>query len=320
MLKITVPASSANLGAGFDALGLALTLYNRVWMEEADGCRIEATDGAPIPTDESNMIYQTARRLYERCGHPFHGLHILQENNIPMTRGLGSSSACLVAGLLGANTLMGSPMSRGDLCDLAAELEGHPDNTAPAMLGGLVTSVMDGERVHTVSVPVSDRIRFAVFIPDFELKTEVARAALPSTITREDAVYNLSRAALMTASLFSGSLENLRVAVQDRLHQPYRFSLIPGAEQVFYTAYSLGAYAVAISGAGPSILAIIDRDNAAFVSRAEEALQNAGLTGWKVQVFECDSRGAAVEFGVPSANLKPSCGPQGGLAGTASGE
>ena len=181
MLKITVPASSANLGAGFDALGLALTLYNRVWMEEADGCHIESADGVPIPTDETNLIYHTARVLYRRCGRPFRGLHIRQENNIPMARGLGSSSACLVAGLLGANTLLGSPLGPEDVADLAAELEGHPDNVAPALLGGLVTAVMDGGRVHTVSVPVSERIRFAVFIPDFELKTEAARAALPKS-------------------------------------------------------------------------------------------------------------------------------------------
>lgn len=296
MLKISVPASSANLGAGFDALGLALTLYNHVWMEEAEGCRIESADGAPIPTDESNMIYHTARVLYQRCGRPFHGLHIRQENNIPMARGLGSSSACLVAGLLGANTLLGSPLDKEDVADLAAELEGHPDNVAPALLGGLVTSVMDGDRVHSVSVPVSERIRFAVFIPDFELKTEVARAALPAEVTRQDAVYNLSRAALMTASLFSGSLQNLRVAVQDRLHQPYRFPMIPGAEQIFYTAYDLGAYGVAISGAGPSILAIIDRDNGDFVHTAARRLQKAGLSGWQVSVFDCDSRGAVVRF------------------------
>lgn len=213
MLKMTVPASSANLGAGFDSLGLALTLYNRVWMEEADGCRIESADGVAIPTDESNMIYQTAKGLYERCGRPFHGLHIRQENNIPMTRGLGSSSACLVAGLLGANTLLGCPLSEEDLADLAAELEGHPDNTAPALLGGLVTAVMEGGRVYTVSVPVSENIRFAVFIPDFELKTEVARAALPEQVSRADAVYNLSRAALMTASLCKGDFSHLRVAV-----------------------------------------------------------------------------------------------------------
>ena len=296
MLKITVPASSANLGAGFDALGLALTLYNRVWMEEADGCHIESADGVPIPTDETNLIYHTARVLYRRCGRPFRGLHIRQENNIPMARGLGSSSACLVAGLLGANTLLGSPLGPEDVADLAAELEGHPDNVAPALLGGLVTAVMDGGRIHTVSVPVSERIRFAVFIPDFELKTEAARAALPTEVTRQDAVYNLSRAALMTASLFSGSLQNLRVAVQDRLHQPYRFPHDPGSRADFYTAYELGAYAVAISGAGPSILAILDRENTAFPALAEERLVRAGLAGWTVRVYDCANKGAEVAF------------------------
>lgn len=297
MIKITVPASSANLGAGFDALGLALTLYNTVWMEEADGCRIESVDGSDIPTDESNMIYQTAKGLYERCGHPFRGLHILQENHIPMTRGLGSSSACLVAGLLGANTLMGSPLSRGDLLDVAAQLEGHPDNVAPAMLGGLVTSVIDGGKVHSVSVPVSDRIRFAVFVPDFELKTSEARAALPTVVTRDDSVYNLSRAALMTASLFSGSLENLRFGVQDRLHQPYRFPMIAGAERIFFEAYELGAYAVCISGAGPSILAIVDAASAdTFAAAASERLRTMGLGGWQVELYACDAVGAAVAF------------------------
>ena len=297
MIKITVPASSANLGAGFDALGLALTLYNTVWMEEADGCHIEAVDGSDIPTDESNMIWQAAKGLYERCGHPFRGLRILQENNIPMTRGLGSSSACLVAGLLGANTLLGSPLSRTDLLDLAAELEGHPDNVAPAMCGGLVTSVMDGGKVHSVSVPVADRIRFAVFIPDFELKTSVARAALPDTVSREDSVYNLSRAALMTASLFSGSLENLRFGVQDRLHQPYRFPMIAGAEQIFFTSYELSAYGVCISGAGPSILAIVDDAHAEeFVVNAKQRLEKLSLGNWQVCLFSCDADGAKVAF------------------------
>lgn len=293
---VKVPASSANLGAGFDALGLALTLYNRVWLEEADGCRIEAVDGVAVPTDESNLIYRTARTVYERMGHPFRGLHIRQESAIPMTRGLGSSSACLVAGILGANTLLGSPLSTGDMVDLASELEGHPDNVAPALLGGLVTAVMEGGRVYTVSVPVADRLRFALFIPDFELKTEEARAALPQQVTRDDAVYNLSRAALMTASLFSGRLDTLRVAVQDRLHQPVRFGMIPGAEQVFYCAYEAGAYAVAISGAGPSIIAVIDTSRADFAADAQQRLTQAGLTGWQVRVFDCEPHGAAVGF------------------------
>jgi len=296
MIKLTVPASSANLGAGFDALGIALSLYNIVQMEEAEGCHIESVDDVPIPTDESNMVYRAAELLYRRCGRPFRGLRLIQENNIPLTRGLGSSSACLVAGLLGANTLLGSPLSKNDLSDLAAELEGHPDNTAPALLGGLVTAVMEGGRVHTVSVPVSDRIRFAVFIPDFELKTEVARSILPETVSLRNAVYNLSRTALMTASLFSGSLENLRVAAQDRLHQNARFPLIPGAERIFYIAYQLNAYAACISGAGPSILAIIDAGNIGFAEKAERQLKEAGLDGWQVRVFDCDRGGARVEF------------------------
>lgn len=302
MVQITVPASSANLGAGFDSLGIALTLYNRVWMEEADGsadnpvCLIQSTDGVPIPTDKSNMVYKAAEYLYKRCGYPFYGLKIKQENNIPMTRGLGSSSACLVAGLLGANTLMGSPLSVSDISDIAAGLEGHPDNTAPALLGGLVTAVMDKDRVYTVSVPVSERIKFALFIPDFELETEKSRALLPNSVSRDDAVYNLSRAALMAASLFSGNLNNLRIAVQDKLHQPYRFPFIEGADRVFYIAYRLGAYAVSISGSGPSIMAIVDGQDTSFVLNAESQLKNSGLKGWCVRLLECDKNGAKVEF------------------------
>ena len=301
MIRITVPASSANLGAGFDALGIALTLYNRVWMEEADGtpeaplCRIESVDGAPIPTDESNMIYQTAKGLFARCGRPFRGLHIRQENNIPMTRGLGSSSACLVAGLLGANTLLGSPLSPADLGDLAAELEGHPDNTAPALLGGLVTAVMDGGRVHTVSVPVSEKIRFAVFIPPFELKTEKARAVLPKEYSREDAVYNLSRSALMTATLFSGKTENLRVAVQDRLHQPYRSGLIDHYDQVFRISYELGSLGTYVSGAGPTIIAMINAADAEDFRRyAVSHLKEKNITGWRFEILNANSHGAEI--------------------------
>ena len=139
---VRVPASSANLGAGFDALGVALSLYNTVWMQEADGCDIASLDGVSIPTDQSNMIYQAAKTLYLRCGHPFRGLKIRQRSEIPMTKGLGSSSACLIGGLLGANTLLGSPLSRDAIVDLAAEIEGHPDNVAPALLGCFCVSLV----------------------------------------------------------------------------------------------------------------------------------------------------------------------------------
>ena len=140
MIRIEVPATSANLGSGFDALGIALNKYNRVWMEEWDSVEISSVDNTKIPTDTSNLIFWAANYLYESCGHKLPGLKILQENNIPMARGLGSSSACIVAGILGANRMLGNPLSQEDLINLAAQIEGHPDNTSPAIAGGLVTS------------------------------------------------------------------------------------------------------------------------------------------------------------------------------------
>ena len=295
MIRIEVPATSANLGSGFDCLGLALTMYNQVWMEEADGVEIISRDGLSIPVDESNLIYWSAKKLYERCSRRLPGLHIEQQSDIPMARGLGSSSACIVAGLLGANRFLGSPLSMQELVNLACEIEGHPDNIAPAFLGGLVTSAMEGGRVHSISVPVSPKIHFAALIPPFELKTEVARGALPEEYSRRDAVYNLSRSALMTAALFSGSLENLRVAVQDRLHQPYRMKFIPGFETVIRMSYELGSLGTYLSGAGPSMISIVDDEGVKiFREHAVAHMEEMGISGWRLEILETDPKGARI--------------------------
>ncbi len=295
MIRIQVPATSANLGSGFDSLGIALTLYNQVWMEEEDGIFISSRDGLDVPTGEDNLIFWAAKQLYDECGAKLPGLRIEQQSDIPMTRGLGSSSACIVAGLLGANRLLGNPFDQHDIVNLANRLEGHPDNTTPAVLGGLVASAVENRRVYSVSVPVAPKIRFAVLIPPFELKTEVARGVLPQEVSRQNAVYNLSRSALITASLFSGSLENLRVAVQDTLHQPYRAHFIPGMEQVFRITYELGSYGTYISGAGPSIIAIIGDDVARdFEEYAIARLDEKGISGWQLKILKSDSHGAAV--------------------------
>lgn len=297
MIRIDVPATSANLGSGFDSLGVALTLYNRVWMEVSDQTNISSKDDIAVPTDKSNLIYWSANHLYETCGKKLPGLTIMQENNIPMTRGLGSSSACIVAGLVGANRFLGNPLTKNDLINLASEMEGHPDNTTPALMGGLVTSAIDSNRVYSVSVPVATNIRFGVFIPNFELKTEVARGVLPETYSREHAVYNLSRSALMTSSLFSGSLENLRVAVQDKLHQPYRKGFISGIETVFRTSYELGSYGTYISGAGPSIISIIDdKAEKTFQEHAISSLEEKGIHGWHFVVLKADTEGAKISI------------------------
>lgn len=294
MINIRIPATSANLGAGFDALGLALTYYNYVDMEEYDGICIESADNTDIPKDESNMVYDSAKTLYDICGKSFKGLHIVQTNNIPMARGLGSSSACIIAGLAGANRLMGDPLTLDETVDLAAQIEGHPDNTAPALLGGIVTAVFDGKRVHWVKQEVYTTLKFVVAVPDQELKTEKARACLPKEVSHKDAVYNLSRAALFSASLLTGKYENLRTAVDDRLHQPYRIELIPHAKEVFDTAYSLGAYAAYISGAGSSLMMIVDDRNTFFTGKLRFALDRAGLEHWEVHELHIDNEGTKI--------------------------
>ena len=160
MIKIQIPATSANLGAGFDALGLALTYYNYIEMEECDKIDITAADGLDIPTDERNLIYISAKDLFAVCGKKLEGLKLIQTSNIPMARGLGSSSACIIAGLVGANKMLGDPLTKDDLVDLAAQIEGHPDNTAPALLGGIVTAVFDGRKVHWVKQEVFTKLKF----------------------------------------------------------------------------------------------------------------------------------------------------------------
>ena len=164
MLKLRIPATSANIGPGFDSIGLAVGLYNYVTLEEYDGLAIESLDGKEIPTDETNLVYTTAKRLYELCGVPFRGLKIGQINNIPLTRGLGSSSACVIAGLKGANRLMGNPVSDDELLNLAAGIEGHPDNSTPALTGGLVTAVFDGKKVWYVKQEIKNDLRFVAVV------------------------------------------------------------------------------------------------------------------------------------------------------------
>lgn len=295
MIRLKVPATSANIGPGFDSLGLAVNLYNEVTMEEYDGISITALDGAAIPTDASNMVYAAAKQLYEYCGKPFYGLRITQVNRIPFTRGLGSSSACIIAGLKGANRLLNCSLSDGELIDLAAEMEGHPDNTTPALTGGLVTAVIDHKKVYYVKQEIRDDLQFVAIIPDFELRTSKSRAVLPTALSRKDSVYNLSRAALMSVSLYSGNYQNLAVAAKDRLHQPYRLGLIKGAQEVMQSCYEFGAYAAYLSGAGPTIMAIADLKKTAFEREMRARLQALGLSGWQVLSMHIDNEGTVVE-------------------------
>ena len=297
MVRITVPATSANVGAGFDSLGLAVSLHNVFTFEPSDTVRIASRDGTRIPTGPNNHVFRSARAVYDQLGIPLKGLSITQTNAIPMARGLGSSSACIVAGILGANALLGDKLTLRQMLTLATAIEGHPDNVAPAMLGGFVTSVYDEGQVYTVKKDIDLDLAFAAFVPDFRLLTAKARAALPQMVAHKDAVYNLSRAALATAAFCEGRYNLLDVATKDTLHQQYRLPLIEGGDEVFELAQDLGALGVYISGAGPTIMAVVHKEDEAFFARAREGLKNGSnrLRRFTLHRYLADNTGAVVE-------------------------
>lgn len=291
MIKIKIPASTANLGSGFDSLGAALNLYNVVSAEEYDGCDISSSDGSSVPNNEQNLIYRSAKELYEICGKPFYGLKIIETNNIPMARGLGSSSACIVGGLMAANALCKNPLTKDEMLDIAAKIEGHPDNVAPALLGGLTASAMENEKVFYTKCELKDELKFCAFVPDFELKTADARAVLPKETPLGDAVFNISRAALLASSFALGKYENLQIGTKDRLHQPFRLPLIPGSEYIINSSLENGALASYISGAGSTIMAIYNGSFEEAEKFARKILSDK-CPNWKVLVLEADNSGA----------------------------
>ncbi len=279
-IKVSVPATSANIGSGFDALGLAVTLYNTVTFEESDHLDISAADGTRIPRGESNLVYRSAKGLFDKVGKTMPPLKLVQTNAIPMARGLGSSSACIIAGLLGANRMLGDVLNTQELLTLATSIEGHPDNVAPALLGGLTSSVFEDGVVYSVKRDVDESLCFAAIVPDYKLLTEAARAALPKEVTHKDAVYNLSRAALIPAAFCEGRHDLLAIATEDKLHQPYRMPLMPGSKEVFDMARLCGAKAVYVSGAGSTVMAVAEKASAEkFYSKLEKRPRAAGRLG-----------------------------------------
>lgn len=296
-VRVRVPATSANLGPGFDALGLALTLYNEVTLEPADSVAvaIEGEGADRLDRGAGNVVVRGARAVYERVGRPFEGLRVRSVNRIPVGRGLGSSAAAWLAGIAGANALLGEPLDRGALLTLAALHEGHPDNVAAGLLGGLTVACWDDGQVVAVSLPVPAELRWVVLIPELESSTAEARAVLPSSVPRADAVFNVQRVGLFLGGLQARRPDLLAVAMDDRLHQPYRCLLFPWMQAVTAAARSAGALGCVLSGAGPSMLAAADSASAPAVGRAmEQATAQAGVRG-AARVLEVDRTGAAWE-------------------------
>lgn len=295
--RVIVPATTANLGPGFDCLGLALSLYNATVVRPAASLQltVQGQGAGKLAEDETNLVWQAACHFWQRGGYSEPTLSIAMNNAIPLSRGLGSSSAAIVAGLMLANQVAGEPLQQQDLVGMATEIEGHPDNVSPALLGGLVVAALASKQVLTAGFPWPAELQLVACVPDFELSTERARQALPATVAHSDAVFNTSRVALLLAALRGGNLSLIGSAANDRLHQPYRLGLIPGADVVIAGAQAAGALATMISGAGPTLLSLVgpDQDTSTVGEAMQAGFSQAGV-GSRYLLLEPDLQGARV--------------------------
>ena len=292
MKKVTirVPATTANLGPGFDAFGCALGLYTDVTFEETD-CGLKITGCPEEFSGPDNLAYTSYCAVLASMNEEVRGVKIHIDAQIPVCRGLGSSAALLVAGAMGANLLRGNKLSVQGLLNITNAMEGHPDNLAPAFFGGLTASMVDNGLPVCVSFPLHPDWNFIALIPEFDLPTSVARSVLPEQVSRADAIYNVSHGALVLKALELGDEKLLRTAMQDKLHQNYRKKLIPDFEKIEALARSVGA-AFCLSGAGPTLLCIT-RDK-----QMEEKLSKKlpGITQkhWQILPLHVEFQGAQV--------------------------
>lgn len=296
-INITVPATTANLGAGFDCIGAALTLYNQFKFTSIDSgfnISVSGLEAQKVSTDDSNLAYQSFVKFYQHRGEKTPPVHIEIKLEVPLARGLGSSATAIVGGLMGANHLAGLPLNLDEIMEMAIALEGHPDNVVPALLGGCRLAA-SGDSWAICDVPWHESIIPVVAIPDFELSTAEARRVLPTQVSRADAIFNTAHLGLLVRALQTGRADWLKVALQDRLHQPYRQVLIHGFEAVQTAALEAGALGLVISGAGPTVLALVDKIQAAKVESAIAlAWQSAGVTV-DVRSLNLDSQGARAD-------------------------
>ena len=308
MISVRVPATSANLGPGYDAVGLALSLNLRISLDRAPYPTVEVrgTGSDLIPRGPDHPAYRAARFVAELVGESDAHFRLFQENAIPPVRGLGGSAAALVGGAVAANDLFGGQIAAPDLLNIVCELDGHPDNAAPALLGGLVIGTLTPEGVSAVRLEPKG-LKAVVAVPDFSVSTTAARRALPEKVPHRDAAFNVGRSGLLLGSLATGEYDLLRVAMQDRLHQPYRSHLVPGLEDVIEAALENGAYGAALSGSGPTILAFASEATAARIAPAMRAAFEVRGVASKSLALDVDLNGAQVEppGEVPTPRLEP---------------
>lgn len=311
-VKVTIPATTANLGPGFDCLGLALGLYNTVTLTAdmatcvADGLTdddlvitAEGEGACQLPTDATNLVYKAADTVFTRVGKRPSLLRIHLQNQIPIGSGLGSSGAAVVGGLLAANALLGDPLSFADIQQLAIIYEGHPDNVVAALHGGMVLAIRDETTWHLEPVPLPP-LQVIFVLPDFDFPTAAARAALPEFVPRADAIFNYSRLPLLLRALETADYTKLALAMQDRIHQPYRVPLVPGLAMALEAMVEAGAAGVALSGAGPSLIAFAAEGHTVIAAAAQAAFAAAGLKS-RTWILPIAQTGADVKVAIDTA-------------------
>ncbi len=294
---VKVPASTANLGSGFDTIGMALSLYTTITIASADKLDIQVLDKRlnTLQVPENNLVYQGAKKVLEKAGRENFPLKITIASDIPLKRGLGSSGAAVVGGMIGVNALLDSPFSKEEIFQMATQLEGHPDNVAASLFGGIIitTKVADGNYTYLKLDPPQG-LKAVVGIPDLHLATQSMRDVLPASYPKEDTIFAVNHTALLVGALATGKLEYLYEAMQDRLHQPYRARFVPCLDRLILEGKDHGALGVALSGAGPSLIAFTKDTEEELVTYMREMYDEENISA-EIRILTIDPHGVQVE-------------------------
>ena len=294
-VTVRAPATTANLGPGFDSIGMALDLWNELTLTRGDFSISATGEGADlVPLDARNLAVTGVEAIFNYIGEPVPGLQYEQVNRVPFARGMGSSSSAIVSGLVAGSAISGADLTREEITILAADIEGHPDNVAPAIYGGCTVGVRNGTDKWIVDqVKLPEELYAVLFVPEMEMNTHESRARLPDQISRTDAVYNIGRAALLVNALSSGRLELLKYATDDKLHQPHRSQAFTALPHLIEAAIKGGAHGAFLSGAGPSVLALATGREVTISYEMAEKARILGVAG-KPMIMAVAHQGASV--------------------------
>ena len=292
-VTVRVPATTANLGPAFDCMGMALCIHNEIQVrlgESTEPMVYVAGQGEDsLPRDESNLAYRAYSRLFEEAGMSLPAAVINCRNEIPLERGLGSSAAAIVGGMTAANHLAGKPLTSGEILSLAVEMEGHPDNVAAALYGGIRIVALGPDSLITAPVPLPADLRVALFIPEVSISTVEARSVMPADVSMRDALFNVGRTALLVNAFATGRLEDLKAATEDRLHQPYRGHLLPAMRLIIGEAMKGGALGAFVSGSGSTVLALCRGREMSVAYEMAEMARKTNVAGRAMITFPSEA-------------------------------